>query len=135
MKYTLYFLVIFACLGMTSCATTSSNKKVVEEYNEDSSVNRYADLAGYLKSKGNLLVSGTGAGVGIQIRGINSINGDTRPFFYVDNVPFGRDYNNVNSAINVNEIANIQVISSLSQLALYGEDGNSGVIKIKTKRL
>jgi len=134
MKFLIYTLSIAGFFFMTSCATNAP-KKSVEQYEEKSSPTHYADLAGYLRSKGNLVVSGTQGGVGIRIRGMNSIKGDTRPFFYVDNVPFGRDYNSVNSAINVNEIASVQVISSLSQLALYGEDGNSGVIKIKTKRL
>lgn len=134
MKYLLYSIFVLGLLSMSSCATTAP-KKSVEEYEEAPSATHYADLAGYLRSKGNLVVSGTQGGVGIRIRGMNSIKGDTRPFFYVDNVPLGRDYNSVNSSINVNEIASVQVISSLSQLALYGEDGNSGVIKIKTKRL
>ena len=79
------------------------------------------------------MVSGTGNNVIVQIRSMNSLQGDTWPFFYIDNVAIGRSYADANSAVNPNNIKSIRIISSLSELAIYGENGVNGIIKITTE--
>lgn len=129
MKQILQIMVIaFLAIGFNACTGTQTMTKEESE----SQIN-FTSLADYLKTKGGVLVTGTGSTVQLQIRGINSIQGDSRPFIYVDRTPMGRSYAIANQAVNPNNIKSVRIISSLSELAIYGEDGNAGVILIKTK--
>ena len=123
-------LILFVILGLCfGCATTDP---VASDKLDKMDIN-YNSLADYLRQNTNVQISGEGALTRLQIRGINSIKGDTRPFLYVDKIPVGRDYNRANNAVNPNQIERVEVITSLSKLSIYGEDGNCGVIKIHTK--
>lgn len=110
----------------TDCNTLNTEKGPEQ-------VRVYQSLADYLVTRSNVVVKGTGDNVQLQIRGMNSIMGDTRPFIYVDGIGFGRSYANVNRTLDPNNIKSVRVLSSLSELATYGENGNSGVILITTK--
>lgn len=125
------FLFLFGIilLSAISCGSVKDGAK-----KEDKTPKVYLNLADYLRSKGGVMVSGTGDNVIVQIRGINSIQGDTRPFFYIDGVAIGRSYADANSALNPNNIKSVQILSSLSELAVYGENGVNGVIKITSKK-
>lgn len=129
MRNNTVLLVFLSFLFLCSCSTANNNalsKAAPENIN-------YASIADYLRQNSNVSISGQGQRIQLQIRGINSIKGDSRPFIYVDKQPMGREYNRVNSFINANDIKKVEVISSLSQLTIYGEDGNAGVIKIHMK--
>ncbi len=87
--------------------------------------------------------SGTPAmGSAMFIGGLNSLNANAQPLIILDGVfldqQYGRDalheghYNNVLSAINVNDIAKVTVLKNAT--ALYGTKGSNGVIIIDTKR-
>lgn len=87
--------------------------------------------------------SGTaGIGTAMFIRGINSINANTQPLFVVDGVIWdlqeGNEtihmgaYNNVLSAIDINDIRDVKVIKNGA--AIYGARAANGVIIINTKR-
>jgi len=129
MKKSLHaFLLIFSVLSILSCG---SAKDGVEK--KDKTPKTYLSLADYLQTKGGVIVSGTGDNVIVQIRGINSLQGDTRPFYYIDGVAIGRSYADANSALNPNNIKSVRILSSLSELAIYGENGNNGIILIKSK--
>lgn len=125
--------LIFAFIGIiffSSCNTTSGVKSKDDGITNDVF---YQDLADRLRAEG-LGVQGTGTSVSIVIRGIQTIMGDTRPIFVVNGYNMGRDYNSVNNAINVNDIRNVKVLKSKSETALYGEDGNNGVIILTMKK-
>ena len=119
----------FILLFLSSCGSTKDGAKV-----KDKTPKVYLNLADYLRTKGGVIVSGTGDNIIVQIRGINSIQGDTRPFFYIDGVAIGRSYADANNALNPNRIKNVRILSSLSELAIYGENGNNGIIKITSKK-
>jgi len=70
-----------------------------------------------------------GADLSIQIRGINTINGNSSPLYVIDDVP----RNNM-SDINPNDIASIQVLKDASATSIYGSRGANGVILIETKQ-
>jgi len=70
-----------------------------------------------------------GSDLTIQIRGINTINGTSKPLYVIDGVP--RD--NM-SDLNPNDIASIQVLKDASATSIYGSRGASGVILIETKQ-
>ena len=126
-KLLLHAMIFFTALLLFGCGSVKSGDKVQQP------PKTYLNLAEFLTAKGGVLVSGTGNNVIVQIRGMNSLQGDTRPFFYIDGVAIGRSYADANSAVNPNEIEHVRVISSLSELAIYGENGVNGIIKIKTK--
>lgn len=69
-----------------------------------------------------------GAGMKIRIRGANSIGGNNNPLYVVDGLVVG-DIN----AINVNDIASMEVLKDASATAIYGSRGANGVVLITTK--
>lgn len=71
-----------------------------------------------------------GSNATINIRGVNSINGDTEPMFIIDGAPVDAD--NFRS-LNPNEIASVSVLKDAGATAIYGNRGGNGVIIIKTK--
>jgi len=87
--------------------------------------------------------SGTPAmGSAMFIGGLNSLNANAQPLVIVDGVYMDQQYNrgalhdghynNVLSAISVNDIAKVTVLKNAT--ALYGTKGSNGVIIIETKR-
>lgn len=78
----------------------------------------------------------------IVIRGETSISGNNQPLFVVDGTPVdnsqlnsagARDYANVISDINSEDIESISVLKGPNAAALYGSRAAAGVIIIKTK--
>ena len=84
----------------------------------------------------------TGIGAAMFIRGINSLNANTQPIFVVDGVIWDLQenneaihmgiYNNILSAIDVNDIREIKVLKNAT--AIYGARAANGVVIINTKR-
>ena len=87
----------------------------------------------------------SGSGTNINIRGLNSISGNTQPLFIVDGVPFSSDTNapgsfadgNSGSSrfldLDPNNIANVNILKGYAATTLYGTAGRNGVILITTK--
>jgi TonB-linked SusC/RagA family outer membrane protein len=71
---------------------------------------------------------GLTAGASINIRGIGSINGSSRPLILVDNVETP-DL----SIINPNDIESISVLKDAASTSIYGARAAFGVVLIKTK--
>ena len=91
----------------------------------------------------SIMRSGTpGVGAAMFIRGLNSLNANTQPLFVVDGVIWDLQensetihmgvYNNILSAIDVNDIRDVKVIKNGA--AIYGARGANGVVIINTKR-
>jgi TonB-linked SusC/RagA family outer membrane protein len=69
-----------------------------------------------------------GDGFNVNIRGTNSLIGQTQPLYIVDGVPTGGiDF------LNHQDIARIDVLKDASSAAIYGSRGASGVIIVTTK--
>ncbi len=64
----------------------------------------------------------------IQIRGLNSIDGDNTPLYVVDGVPYEGD-----PGLSDNEIESIDILKDAASAAVYGTRGAGGVILITTK--
>jgi TonB-linked SusC/RagA family outer membrane protein len=88
-----------------------------------------------------------GAGAYIQIRGQNTINGNSQPLFIVDGVPISNsnEYNLTGAAnsinaqsrandINPDDIASMEVLKGASAAAIWGTRAANGVIIITTKK-
>jgi len=89
---------------------------------------------------------GATSAVSINIRGINSITGNSQPLIIVDGIPIRNgEANNVgywddqrirgNGLIDINneDIENISILKGASASALYGSEGANGVVLITTK--
>lgn len=72
-----------------------------------------------------------GADATVQLRGINSINGNTEPLFIMDGMPINEDRFR---ALNPNEIASVTVLKDAGATAIYGSRGANGVVVIETKQ-
>jgi TonB-linked SusC/RagA family outer membrane protein len=72
-----------------------------------------------------------GANSLIELRGSNSINGNTEPLILLDGTPIDEDEF---SQLNPNEIESLDVLKDAGGTAIYGNRGANGVILIKTKR-
>jgi len=69
----------------------------------------------------------------IKIRGVNTITGSTNPIYVVDGMVLDNGYSGF-SAINLNDVASIEVLKDASATALYGSRGSNGVVLVTTKK-
>ena len=87
-----------------------------------------------------------GAGVTIQVRGVNSVNAVAEPLYVIDGFPTSNSNSltdagvtngpkiNPLSFINTADIESIEVLKDASATAIYGTRGANGVIIITTKK-
>ncbi len=77
-----------------------------------------------------------GADFSIEIRGANSITGNTQPLYVVDGIPVGQNGSATNPINDINpaDIERIDVLKDASSTAIYGSRGANGVVLITTKR-
>ncbi|MBQ9363112.1 MAG: SusC/RagA family TonB-linked outer membrane protein [Bacteroidaceae bacterium] len=87
-----------------------------------------------------------GAGTQMRLRGVTTINGDANPLIVVDDKIFDNpdenfDFQNASEeqyasllSVNVDDIANINVLKDAAATAVWGAYGANGVIQITTKR-
>jgi len=71
-----------------------------------------------------------GSGAQIRIRGNRSLTGSNDPLLVVDGFPYAGSIND----LNVDDIANIDILKDASATAIYGSQGSNGVIIITTKK-
>ena len=94
-----------------------------------------------VSNSGNL-----GAGTTMRLRGVTTITGDANPLIVVDDKIFDNpdenfDFQNADEeayasllSVNVEDIANIQVLKDAAATAVWGSKGSNGVLLITTKR-
>lgn len=91
--------------------------------------------------------AGPTGGTKIQIRGVNTVEGNTRPLIIVDGIPIndtdsnwgGRERNQTQRGsalndINPDDIESMSILKGANAAALYGSRATNGVIVITTKR-
>ena len=93
-----------------------------------------------VSNSGNL-----GAGTTMRLRGVTTITGDANPLIVVDDKIFDNpdenfDFQNADEeayasllSVNVEDIANIQVLKDAAATAVWGSKGSNGVLLITTK--
>lgn len=77
-----------------------------------------------------------GGGISVQIRGINSFNGN-EPLYVIDGIPVsGNTSSNTSvlASINPSDITSIEVLKDASATAIYGSRASNGVVLVTTKR-
>ncbi len=72
-----------------------------------------------------------GQGMNIIIRGVGSLTQSNAPLYVIDGFPVEDD---MNDAINPEDIESINVLKDASATAIYGARGSNGVIIIETKK-
>lgn len=86
-----------------------------------------------------------GAGSGLILRGVNSVNGRNQPLVYVDGVRMSTgtleaaageamEHASFLGSINPEDVARIEVIKGAAASTLYGTEASAGVIQIFTKK-
>ena len=121
-------LCLVSLIGlMYGCAGTEGTNTKPKDFSN------YTNLAAALRSIGGLQVSGTGDDIIVTLRGLSSISLQTQPLYVVNNIPVGNDYGSANSMVNPADITSIRVLRGAQATTIYGEDGNHGVILIRTK--
>jgi TonB-dependent SusC/RagA subfamily outer membrane receptor len=65
----------------------------------------------------------------IQIRGVATINGDSKPLYVIDGVVVGKDAN----FLNPSDVESMEILKDASATAIYGSAGANGVVMITTK--
>ncbi len=77
-----------------------------------------------------------GGGISVQIRGVNSLNGN-EPLYVIDGIAVSGntdDNTSVLASINPSDITSIEVLKDASATAIYGSRASNGVVLITTKR-
>ena len=70
----------------------------------------------------------------VQIRGIGSLNGNSRPLYVIDGIPMDvTDNFNPLASLNANDIESISVLKDASSTSIYGTKAAFGVVLITTK--
>lgn len=109
--------------------TTSISKVKLDDIDQANDYNPIKMLQGRVPGVNISNSSGTpGATPNIQVRGVGSINGGSKPLYVVDGIP-AESYPNINPS----DIESIEVLKDASAAAIYGSRANSGVVIITTK--
>lgn len=137
------FIVFFGlCVAYPAEAQDTAQDKAEQEAQDKKSKKKkkkkaektqaYLSLADLLRRQPGVLVQGTGNSTKVSIRGGAGPSG-TDPLYVIDRVPIGNSYSQAAGMIDVNDIANINVLNG-ADASQYGTRGNSGVIEIYTKK-
>src|SRR5574344_1070516 len=77
-----------------------------------------------------------GGGISVQVRGINTLNGN-EPLYVIDGIAQSGNNSNGSStvlaSIDPNDIVSIEVLKDASATAIYGSRASNGVVLITTK--
>lgn len=84
-----------------------------------------------------------GAGISVNIRGINSISGSSEPLYVLNGIPLGDDIQanaddfmastNPLAGLNPDDIESIEILKDASATAIYGARAGNGVVLITTR--
>ena len=133
-------LFIFVLLGLglmiSSCSSSGSvrdNKSanLTEDGIVPNAMN-YLDLVERLRRDVAVNLTGSGTTIKATVRGVHSVQGDTRPLIVVNGTIMGRDLVQINRNIDPPTIKRVRVVKSLSDLAVWGDQGVAGVILVET---
>ncbi|RNL82407.1 SusC/RagA family TonB-linked outer membrane protein [Sinomicrobium pectinilyticum] len=108
-------------------AVVSAN---IEDFKQAPNTNVMQSMQGTVPGLNIGQVTSAGSTPSIEIRGTNTISGNSNVLIVLD----GIQYNGSLSSINPNDIASVDVLKDASSTAVYGAQAANGVILITTKR-
>lgn len=131
--------VLILCILLGACAQKVNQSQDVtsqptQNANSFSPNNAAMSLADYLKRVPGLQVIQSGTKTQVTVRGQNSMSGTGEPLFIINGVNVGFGYENAEPLVAITDIDRVQVLKSGQETAMYGMQGNNGVIIIKTKK-
>ncbi len=131
------FILVLLGLGLmiSSCSSSGSLREKDASVNEDDmapNAMNYLDLVERLRRDVAVNLTGSGTTIRATVRGVHSVQGDTRPLIVVNGTIMGRDLVQINRNIDPNTIKRVRVVKSLSDLAVWGDQGVAGVILVET---
>lgn len=147
MKTTLLSLLSLGLLIFSSCTSTHSAQN--KPYNSHETVRNgsflgsagsvdvrqsHLDLATYLRKVPGIMVKGSGDNASAYVRGVNSLSQEKQPLYVVNSTIVGNSFQQVNNAVDINDISNVTVLKDVASTNQYGMRGANGVIVIRTKR-
>ncbi len=140
--------VVVVSQGYFDVSKEALTGAVVQVGSDKLSQNRSSSIENVLQGQvAGVVVSESaepGGGVGVLVRGANSMLGGTQPLYVVDGVPInpsedaqgaggsGQAQSSL-SFLNPNDIEKIEVMKDAAATALYGARGANGVVIITTK--
>ena len=124
-----FFLLTLAACGTPRDAPATATEPTEAERRRANGeqvieVDGAMSLADYLRRVPGLVISGNS----VSIRGMGA------PLYIIDGVQIGRSYRQANTSVSVFDIDRVEVLKNAADLAIYGRQGQNGVIKIFTRR-
>ncbi len=118
---------------ITGCASTGSGtQSTTETKDKVSSTNDNLTLEDYLRRLSSVKVIGSGGNLSVTIRGNMSVtNDEDQPLFILNGQKVGHNFSRVSSMVSKGSIISVEAIPA-SRASIYGMEGGSGVIVIKT---
>jgi TonB-linked SusC/RagA family outer membrane protein len=111
---------------LTGSIETISGDDLVRANNSNVTETLNGKIAGVVVSKSS---NRPGAGMSMQIRGMNSINSSNEPLYVIDGIP---SYSGL-KFLSSSDIESIDVLKDASSTAIYGSRGANGVVIVTTK--
>ena len=123
-----------------SGSITQINSEVLEKNRSNSIESLLQGQAGVVLNES----SEPGGGVGVSIRGVNSMLGGTQPLYVLDGIPVnpitdaqgnsgsGQSQSSL-GFLNPNDVDKIEILKDAAATAIYGARGANGVVLITTK--
>ncbi|MEM1325305.1 MAG: TonB-dependent receptor plug domain-containing protein [Bacteroidota bacterium] len=120
------FFLAISIVIMWSCAPNQPTSSESPNEPRPIQVNNAQTLADLFVRLPGVFVDERGGIPEVYIRG-------NRPLFVVDGVQVGFSYRDVDTAVNVQDVASVEVLRSVSETVIYGRQGSNGVIVIRTR--
>ncbi|TGV00959.1 TonB-dependent receptor plug domain-containing protein [Flavivirga rizhaonensis] len=123
---------LFQC-APSQKAVKNSNKTASNEVKPDELDTNTLTIIDMLSKVSGVNISGNDENATIQIRGTNTINGNSEPLFVIDGIVIGNGIRSIYNRVQPNQIQSIRVLKG-SEMSFYGVRGGNGVIEIKLKK-
>ena len=128
--FPLVLVLFFAngCATSTGVARDDTGTEPTEQRDPGTrTMSNPTSLADILIRIPGVFVDERGLGTRVSVRG-------GAPLYVVDGVRLGHSYQSAAMAVNVNDIAEVEVLKSPTETMQYGRAGANGVILIRTRR-
>jgi len=122
--YIYYIFLFISTIVLSSCYTgqRTSSARAPESPNDTILIQSPISLADFLRRAPGVTFTGNEV----------SIRGGGPPLYIVDGVWVGHSYQSAATAVSVQDIASVEVLSRPSEIAMYGRRGGNGVVIIHT---
>lgn len=125
-------VLLTACTSSRPATGDSSGTSNKEMTLNDNEVSQEFALETYLQRTPGVTVIGSGQNARVQVRGVNSFDGNTQPLFIINGSDIGNSYSSAASMLRGMRIKSVRVLKD-SDASIYGVRGAGGVIVVKAE--